>query len=76
MFGYYRLLLQFGQDLRIVIDVKKMDFEPVHWDHYLGMLVDAVQERLYPLNSLNTSFQGILTMFLLPVLPKPPSRLQ
>ena len=57
-------LLQFCQDLEIVISMEKSDLEPTQRAQYLRMLMDTIQERAYPLGSLVTRLWGAATSFL------------
>ena len=67
--------LQFCQDLGSGINMEKSDFEPTQrgFFFYLGMLMDTIQERMYPSDPGITRFWSTAVKCL--SLPKPPTKL-
>ena len=60
-------LLQFCQDLAIVINWKKSDLEQSSRAQDLGMPIDTIQERVFLVDYWTVSFQDLANSFLLPL---------
>ena len=62
-------LLQLCWGLGIVIIGGKLDLKPSSKAQYLGMLIDTIGERVFPMDSLTVRFRDLAGKFLL--LPSP-----
>ena len=60
-------------DQGIVINWEKSDLQPSTWVRYLGMVIDASQERMLPSDARMSHFQDLAIGFL--ALPSPPARM-
>ena len=61
---HHSLLLQFCKDLEIAINMEKSGLELTYLTHYIKMLVNTIQEGVYPLDSKVTGFWDVATSLL------------
>ena len=61
---HWELLLNLCKDLGIVINCEKSDLKPTNRAQYLGMLLDAIRERVCPTDSQIVRFQEVADNFL------------
>ena len=57
----------------MVIDLENSDLKPSSMAQYLGMLIDTIQEKVFPMYSWIVRFQDLTDKFLL--LPTPPAKI-